>query len=311
MRVLILGAGALGSLVGARLSRTSAAVNLLTTNEAHARAIRRDGLRIRELDGSVSTYPLESYHRPEDVPGTADLALVLVKTPDTRKALEGAASLFGPDTVSLTLQNGIGNWEVLADTRGANNVLAGTTAQGATLVEPGLVRHGGDGPTYIGEPGKPPGSRVDNVVRLFNEAGLEAHPEDDVETRLWIKLMINTGINAVTAITGAPNGFVADNPHAREICREAVREAAGVARAEGIVLPEDIENRVLDVARATAANRSSMLQDVTRGRPTEIGAINEAIVERGGGLGIDTPVNRCLVRLIKAIETTSHKGDKS
>ncbi len=302
MNILIVGAGALGGLIGARLSRTRASVSLFSTDHGHMEAIRQRGLDIEELDGTVSNYRLSTYYEVDKLPPLPDLALVLVKTYATQDAVSLVHPICSPSTVFLTLQNGIGNWERIAEITGRQAVLAGSTAQGATLLGPGKIRHGGNGPTYIGEPGGPTSDRVRRIVEVFRESGLVTESTDDVERLIWEKLIINVGINAITGLTGIRNGFIAEMREAAELCRWAVEEAIAVARSKGFPIGEEMVQRVIGVARATARNRSSMGQDVDKKKRTEIDAINGAVVRFADEAGIATPVNRTLTSLLKVLE---------
>ncbi len=302
MNILIVGAGALGSLIGARLSKSRASISLFSTDRKHMEAIRQGGLVIEELDATVSNYRLAAYWDIDELPRRPDLALVLVKTHTTLKAVSLVHGICSPSTVFLTLQNGIGNWERIAEITGREAVLAGSTAQGSTLLGPGLIRHGGNGPTYIGEPGGPASERVERIVEVFRESGLTAEPSGDVERLIWEKLIINVGINAITALTGIRNGFIAQMQEATDLCSAAVEEAIAVARAKGFPIGSDMVRRVIEVVRATARNRSSMGQDVDKKNMTEIDAINGAVVRFGKEEGIATPVNQTLTSLIKVLE---------
>ncbi|MGD0397359.1 MAG: ketopantoate reductase family protein [Syntrophobacteraceae bacterium] len=302
MNVLIVGAGALGSLIGARLSKTHASISLFSTNREHMEAIRQGGLDIEELDGTVRNYRLTTYFEVDKLPRNPDLALVLVKTYATQRAVSLVHGICSASTVFLTLQNGIGNWEQIAEITGKEAVLAGSTAQGSTLLGPGLIRHGGNGPTYMGEPEGPTSERVRRTVDLFREAGLPAEPSEEVERLIWEKLVINVGINAITGLTGIRNGFIAEMQEAGELCRSAVEEAIMVAGSKGFPIGMDMVQRVITVARATGRNRSSMGQDVDKKKKTEIDAINGAVVRFGKEAGIPTPVNRTLTLLMKVLE---------
>ncbi|MCE5335138.1 MAG: ketopantoate reductase family protein, partial [Desulfobacteraceae bacterium] len=195
-----------------------------------------------------------------------------------------------------------GNWERIAEITGKASVLAGSTAQGATFLGPGRIRHGGNGPTYIGEPGGPASERVQRIVALFRAAGLVTEPSDNVERLIWEKLLINTGINAITGLTGIRNGVIAEMAEASGLCASAVEEALKVAHAKGFEISPEMVDRVIAVAKATGRNRSSMGQDVDKKKKTEIDAINGAIVAYGKELGIPTPVNRTLASLVKVLE---------
>lgn len=302
MHILVLGAGAIGSLLGARLSTTSARVTLLTIDREHVRAVQRNGLVIEELDGGTTIYKIPCYEDPRSIGEKADLVLVAVKTYATEKALSGIGSCCSPSTLFLTLQNGIGNWERIAGIVGREPVLVGVTAQGATLTAPGRVRHGGNGPTYLGEITGPPESRVEAIAETFRNAGLETFTSDRMEHLIWEKLLVNVGINAITALAGIRNGMIAELEPARKLCAAAVEEAVRVAAAKGFPIREDIVERVLSVARATAVNRSSMGQDVDKRKRTEIDAINGAIVKFAAELGIPAPVNWTLTHLVKTVQ---------
>ncbi|MDR3567541.1 MAG: ketopantoate reductase family protein [Syntrophobacteraceae bacterium] len=302
MNILIVGAGAIGSLIGARLSTTHASVVLFSTDRAHMEAVRTGGLKVEELDGTVRHFALNACFEVDKLPPNPDLVLILVKSHATRQALSLVQGLFAPSTVFLTLQNGIGNWEQISKIVGKRSVLAGTTAQGSTLLAPGMIRHGGNGPTYIGEPDAPISERVRNLVELFAKAGLVTEPGDQMQRLIWQKLIVNVGINAITAITGIRNGSVAELEEAAALCKAAVSEACVVAGLKGFPMGADSVDRVLSVARATALNRSSMGQDVDRKKRTEIEAINGAIVRFGKQVGAPTPVNETLTSLVKVLQ---------
>ena len=310
MHILILGAGALGSLLGARLSQADVGISLLTTDSQHVQAIRQGGLTVEELDGGTSCYRLSAHDDPRTLDDVPDLVLVAVKTHSIEVAVSSIIERCNADTLFLTLQNGVGNWERIAGLIGRDPILVGTTAQGATLLGPGRIRHGGNGPTYLGEPQGTPSPRVRLLVEKFQQAGLKAEARGGMEQLIWEKLHVNVGINAITALTGIKNGFIAATPMARELCRAAVEEAMQVARAKGFAMPDDMVDRVLAIAQATAVNRSSMGQDVDRQKRTEIDAINGAIVALGERFRVPTPVNRTLTQLVKVLEASYLGSDE-
>lgn len=311
MRILMLGAGAMGSLLGARLSKTEAEVILLGTDPVHTRFVRQFGVIVEEMDGTSHRYPLQCYDDPRNIQEKADLVIVMVKSYATREAVSSVVECCDSSTLFLTLQNGIGNWEQIADVVGKKSVLVGITAQGGTLLGPGRVRHGGNGSTFIGEIEGLPTERVNRLVKLFIDADLQTYAGEQMEQLIWEKLLINVGINAVTALTRISNGKIAELEAARSLSQKAVEEASRVAAAKGIFVPEGMVEKVFAVARATAINRSSMRQDVERGKRTEIDAINGAIVGIGEKIGIPTPVNRTLTQLIKILEATYSERSKT
>ena len=292
----------MGSLLGARLAKTAVDLSLFSTNREHMEAIQKDGLFIEELDGTVTSHRIPCFTGLSQIPAKPDLVLVVVKTYATEAAVSSVLPLRHPSTLFLTLQNGIGNWERIAALAGEKAVLAGSTAQGATLVGPGRVRHGGNGPTYFGEPKGPASDRARALAQMLKDAGLVADTSDNVEQLIWEKLIVNVGINAITALTGIRNGVIADLPVGSVLCRSAVEEAVRVAVARGFPIQPDMADRVLGVARATARNRSSMGQDADRKKRTEIDAINGAVAGFAEELKIDAPVNRTLTALVKVME---------
>ena len=300
MRIAVVGAGAMGSLFGGKLTAV-AKVTLLDPWVEHVSAMQRDGLHITELDGGKTTISVSATTDPSVVP-EADLAIIFVKAHATGQASQWASGFLASDGLALTLQNGVGNAETMAEVLGAGRVVAGVTSHGATLLGPGRVRHAGFGPTHIAARSEIAGKLAD-VAAVFEQAGFEVHLSDDLDSLVWGKLIINVGINALTGILRVPNGQLVEIPAAGELMAQAVEEAVAVCQAKGITLPYDEAlGRVQEVARATATNRASMLQDVLRGVPTEIGVINEAIVREGKRLGVPTPVNGFIVTTIRAIE---------
>jgi 2-dehydropantoate 2-reductase len=239
---------------------------------------------------------------PADI-GKADLVLICVKSPDTSSAANHAAPLVKENTVVMTLQNGLGNVERIAEAVGPEHVIGGTTSQGATLLDIGHIRHAGKGETTIGEINGKISERLQNLQKLFEECGFPTKLTDDLDGLLWSKLVINVGINALTAVSRMRNGKLIEYEGTRAVLRAAVQEAIEVASKAGIrLLFNDPVAKVEDVCRATAANISSMLQDVLRKRRTEVEYINGAVVRRAAELGISTPVNETLTRLVQTIE---------
>jgi 2-dehydropantoate 2-reductase len=300
MKVAVVGAGAMGSLFGGLLAEAGAEVCLLDIWVEHVEAVNKKGLRI-ESSGESRSLKVQATTDPRSI-GRADLIIIFVKSTHTRVAAETAKQMAGPDTFVLTLQNGMGNADIIADIIDPGMVLAGTTSHGATMLGPGEIRHAGSGPTVIGMWSGGKVDRARHIVDLFNSAGIETKTVDDVRFLLWNKLLINVGINAITALTGIKNGQILDLAITRTLSRAAVEEAMAIARAQGIEIPDDMVDQVFQVAKATDQNRSSMGQDVDHKRQTEIEAINGVVIREGRRLGIETPVNQTLTALIETLE---------
>jgi 2-dehydropantoate 2-reductase len=232
--------------------------------------------------------------------GEHTYALVLVKSWQTSRAAEQLRLCLTDDGIALTLQNGYGNLQILQEALGPRRAALGVTTTGATLISPGRVRAGGKGPIHL-----VPYNELEPLVSIFRNAGFEIEVSDDLDSLVWGKLVINAGINPLTAILGVPNGQLLEHEQATELMELAAEEAASVAKALGAQLPyEDPLAMVADVARKTGSNHSSMLQDIMRGAPTEIEAISGAIVQQGEQIGVDTPVNKVLWKLVCALVST-------
>lgn len=296
MRIAIIGSGALGSLFAARLSLV-AEVTMVGTWAAQLAAIEAGGLTLLAPEGPLRA-PLRVVRDPAKA-SPADVALILVKSYQTERAARFAATALAGEGFALTLQNGLGNREIVAATLGSERALSGTTSEGATVVRPGVVRHAGRGLTYVARP-EGDQEQVGALATLFEEAGFVTRLVADVERLLWDKLAINAAINPLTALLEVPNGFLIENDRARSVMEQAALEVAAVARALGITLADDESvRRARAVVLATAGNRSSMLQDVESGRPTELEAITGAVVSRAEGAGVAVPVNTALLRLLR------------
>lgn len=263
----------------------------------HVRAIRATGLRI--LGKTVKLARPRALTR---VPDNAmpDLVIVATKAYDTASAMRYLRA-FAKSATFLTLQNGLDNAEVIART--ATHVVAGTTAHGVTFVGPGEIRHAGVGETVIG-----PWANVDEgeLVRLrdlLEEAGIATRLTSDIRTELWAKVIVNASINPLAALAGVPNGRLVRDKRLYGVLEAVALEASAVAKAEGAAIdPGEILQRVVVVARRTAANRSSMLQDLDHGRKTEIDAITGAVLRAAARRRIPTPLNQTLYVLVKARE---------
>jgi len=297
----IIGCGAMGSLFGALLARAGHTVWMIDIHPERAHVMAANGIHVEAPGGDLHV-GVNATADPSTVP-PADYVLVFVKAYDTSAAADVAARLIGPQTTVVTLQNGLGNAEVLSDRFGPDRVVGGATAHGATEIAPGHVRHAGVGPTVIGAVMPKSTERARRLAVILTQAGFETEVTDDLPGAIWSKVVINCGINAVGALTRLRNGLLVEDSGASQVMRSAVEEAAAVATMKGITLAYcDPAERVEQVCRATAENINSMLQDVLRCRRTEVDAINGAISREGDEHGAATPVNDALAALVGAIE---------
>jgi len=287
MRVQVFGAGSLGALVGALLSRAGVETHLVGRERvvsAFDDCVRVEGVEDFVARPSVSTEPVE-----------ADVTLVTVKSYDTYDAAEDLAPAVGGDDVVVSLQNGMGNEEKLDEKLGAT-VLGGTATYGANMRErDDSVEYTGEGEVVVGDYTGGESTEAEHVAGTLE--GLKARATDQMDAALWEKLAVNCAINPTTALTRLTNGEAAER--APEVMRAAAREAAAVAHEKGVRV-EEAPERALEVARATAENESSTLQDARAGRRTEIDALNGYVVEEAEE--VPTPTNRTLAALVRATE---------
>lgn len=305
MKISIIGIGAMGCLFGSYLAPLSH-VTLLGHWPEQVAALQTNGLTVIDTSGQTRQIALSVATDPNQLP-PADLVIILVKSYQTEQAARLAANILAPKGIILTLQNGLGNVENITAVLPHIPVTLGITAQGATLIEPGLLRHAGHGPTYLAETAET-AVCLQKVAHLLQQAGLETHLVADARGLAWGKLAINAAINPLTALLNVPNGFLAHNPTARKFMMATAREVTAVAHALAIQLPYlDAAAQALVVAKATAANFSSMCQDVRNGRLTEIDAICGQVVYYGQQTGVPTPLNQRLLTLIRSQPCTQPK----
>lgn len=288
MNITLLGTGAMACLLGARLARQGD-ITLVGSWPEGLAALRAHGIRVDDGSGHQPV-PVRAVGLDEPSP-PAELVIVVVKAWQTARAAAQLPNRLAPNGAALTLQNGLGNLELLGPC-----AHLGVTTMGATLLGPGHVRPGGSGVTHIAGPAW--------MVDVFRQAGYETHAAEpgQVDSLLWGKLAVNCGINALTALLRVPNGELLRRPTAAALMAQAAEECAAVAAARGIALPyPSAAEAARGVAQRTAINRSSMFQDILRGAPTEIDAINGAVAQAGDALGVPAAVNATLWRLVRAV----------
>jgi 2-dehydropantoate 2-reductase len=268
---------------------------MLGTWQEGLEVIRKSGVRLISPDGPAEPVQVHATSDPSECEGVSK-ALILVKSWQTGRAAGQVASFLPGEGLALTLQNGLGNLENLGDVLGYDRIAQGVTTMGATLEAPGSVRAGGEGLTHIAHH-----PRIEGWAELFMQAGIKIDVTENVEELVWGKLAINAGINPLTALLEVPNGELIESDAATTLMHAAAQEAANVADALDIGLPFTNPARAVEeVARATAANISSMLQDIRRGAPTEIDAISGAIWKEGERLGVSVPISWTLWQLVRS-----------
>ena len=307
MKIGVLGAGALGCAIGGVLTEAGHEVWLINRNAAHVEAMTQRGLMLRTdgVDRTVRVRAVTSAVGVDSASRPADLLIVLVKSFHTEDAMRSAVSLVGPQTTVLSLQNGLGHEDVLAEMVGRDKLLAGKTYVGGTQLAPGHVIAGTRQKlTVIGELDGAVSARAKAIAAVFNAAGLDTTVSDNILGTIWDKLLVNVATGALSGITRLPYGELYQVPELEACAVAAVTEAMAVARACGVRL--SITNPV-DAWHMAGAGlpfefKPSMLQSLEKGSITEIDYINGAVVQQGARHGIPTPVNQTLVAAIKGIE---------
>ena len=300
MLVTMAGCGALGSLLASKMIEGGLRVQAFQRKGAHLDVLEEKGITIQtDRKGTRKSYPLEAVsHDPSRLEKTR-LMVVLVKSYHTSDIMP-ARSLLEDDGVVLTLQNGLGNAEILAEGFGDARVAAGITNYAAFRIGPGVIGWGGDGQIYLGPWKK--GSPVEWVCSVLSGAGLKVNCIDDPRPFLWKKVAINATINTLTSLTGLENGKLLNHGNLLTMMQNVCEETRLAASREGVALQgEELWQMVRDTMDLTATNRSSMLQDLEKGRRTEIESIAGKILELAQDEG-EFPYTRTLYNLIKAID---------
>ena len=306
MEIVVVGPGAIGCLFAAYLARAGGAVLLLDHRPERAKLLGERGITVESERGGFHVR-MQVTTKPAEIK-SAELLILCVKANSTADAAARLKGTISPQSHLLTLQNGLGNVERLGELFDSWRILAGATSHGATLLEVGRVRHAGYGEIWIGDTGGASPSlagraKLQDLAAILNGAGLQAQVVDDIEAVLWRKLVVNVGINALTAILGVPNGELLRIHECTSLMQGAVAEAVEVASYCGIQLKarEEIE-RVRAVCRSTSENISSMLQDVRRKKKTEIEQLNGVVVKMAASYGMTAPVNEVLTSLVRSLE---------
>ncbi len=302
MRVLIFGAGAMGSVFGGFLSRITD-VTLLGRNP-HAKAVREHGLRVSGIWGEHLFRP-DARTTLEDL-GLFDTAFITTKAYDTPTAVREVLPHLTPEGTVIAMQNGIGNEEAVADVVGRDRTMGGMAIFGAKLAAPGHV----EVTVYASECRVGPLAggleRAMKLAETLSRAGIPTLPTGEIVREKWMKAFYNIALNPLSAVLRVPYGFLGEHEETRGLMKSLLKEAFAVARAQGVELQMDWEEYFRYLLERqlppTAGHRSSMLQDLERGKRTEIDYLNGAIVGLGKRKGIKTPVNETIVRIVKALE---------
>ena len=303
-RVAVMGAGAVGCYFGGMLARAGALVTLIGRRE-HVEALAREGLFLDSVHFQERVAVAAS--TSADAARGAKLVLFAVKTVDSQSAARELAPHLDADAAVLSLQNGVDNVTQIKEAAGFDAIPAAVYVA-AHITAPGRVKHLGRGDLIIGDPagGARCKEEIERVAQIFARAGVPCRVSENIESDLWVKMVMNCAGNAVSALARSSYGRAARDPGVREVIAGAANEAVAVARAAGVRLPDgNLMEAGLKLAEVLGEATSSTAQDIARGKRTEIDSLNGYIVRRGRELGVATPINLTLYALVKLLETRS------
>ena len=310
--VVVLGAGAMGSLFGGLLAEGGLEVTLVDPWKEHIERIRKNGLQMVGFGGD-RFIPIAATCDAAEVT-SADIVFVQCKANFNAPAATSVQHLFSEntDTVAISFQNGLGNEEELAEYFGADRVLGGLTAQGANVEAPGIIRNHAELPSYIGEMAGGVSDRTRKIATILSAGGLPTEPSENIRQDIWRKLMANIAISAVSGITGLNIGQIFNQHLADDVSYAALDEAVAVANAAGVNLSaadaKEILGRIAG-PNGTPGNKSSLRVDIENERPSEIDYINGAVVKLGKKHKVPVPVNETLVTLVHGLQAQYLNAD--
>lgn len=304
-KVVVIGAGAMGSVFGGLLAEGGLDVTLVDVWRDHVDAINARGL-VMCGHGGERAIKVAATTEIASVTG-ADVVLFQCKATANAAAAGSARHLFTDGATAISFQNGLGNEEEIGGILGEGTVLAGLTAQAAMLEGPGRVRNFSDLPSYIGEPAGGVSARVEAIAERFSAAGLQTVPSASIMREKWGKLLVNIAFAGTSGMTGLTLGGVIAHPQLSHVARAAMEEAAAVAASDGIHLDPAERNAVFDkIMQADAANnKASLLADLAAGRPTEVDYIYGTAIRIGERNGVPVPTLKLLSALIKGKEAAN------
>jgi len=297
----VLGAGAMGSFFGGLLAERGLDVVLIDVWQEHVDNINAEGLRIVG-EGGDRRVKVRATSKPEEE-APVDVVFVQCKAAHTAGAIKGAAKMFTKDTIFISFQNGLGNEELVEELMGPGSVLGGLTAQGANIEGPGHIRAHTHLPTWIGEMDGKSSSRVAQLCSLFSEHNLPCQESQEIRKQIWCKLLYNLAVSPMSTLTDLSLREVFETPGSRAVADLLVREGLAVAAAEGVAIPAEEADHILEkVIASRQENKTSMCVDVLKKRQSEVDFINGRIVALAKRHGIQTPVNVAMVFFVKALE---------
>ncbi len=300
MKIAVIGAGAMGSIYGGRLSLENE-VYLVDTNPDVVRTINEQGIRLEENGEDVVFHP-KAVNDTKDLPAM-DLVILFVKALFSRSALEGNRTLIGENTYLLTLQNGSGHEDILGEFAPLDHIIIGTTEDQGTILGMAHIRHGGTGGTNLGMLCPDTEGMLPRLKETLDKCGFNGKIHENIQQLIWNKLFVNVALSAVTAILNVKMGFIAEDRFAAELSRQLLHEAVSVAKAMGLEADEDhLYKEIMETSKRVPEGITSICADLSNGRKTEVDTISGSVVRAAKKAGVPVPAHEFLVNMVHAME---------
>jgi 2-dehydropantoate 2-reductase len=298
VRIAIVGAGGVGGYFGGRLAEAGADVVFLARG-AHLQAMRANGLRIDSPHGNVHIPRVEATGDPAAI-GPVDIALFAVKMYDSEAAARLLPPIVGPDTAVIPLQNGVDGVDIVRRAIGPAHTAGGTVYVSAVIEEPGVIRHTAMDHLIFGELEGQRSPRLERLLHTCATAKFRSTLSDQIHVDIWTKFVRLSTFSGMTTVTRSPIGVIVNDPDLLAMLKAALREATQVAQARGVPVPEDSPDRVESAYKVMPPGaKSSMLEDLERGRPLELPWLSSAVVRIGEEVGVPTPIHRFIANVLK------------
>ncbi len=297
-KIAVVGAGGVGGYFGGLLAKAGLDVFFLARGE-HLKAIKKNGLKVESYRGDFDV-KMTASDDPAMI-GLCDIVLFCVKSFDTESMAERIKPLVGQSTVIISFQNGVENEEIIGNVLGSEKVMGGVAFIGSRIKAPGVILHTAAGSMTFGELEGGTSERGRGLLKLFENAGIEAILSENIKKAMWQKMVWNCGFNAITALSGSSVSQLLSVAEARQVVKDAMDEVLSVAKGLGVALREDLPGKTITHTEKQGEIRTSMLVDLENGRKVEIEALNGAVSRLGKKLGMPTPVNDTLYAALKVI----------
>ena len=299
MNIIVLGAGAIGSFFGGKLSIKNDVT--LIGRKQHIKEINHHGLQISGKTRVKRKIP--AVEHVDEINQSPELLILSVKSFDTLKAITQAKEIISKKTMVLSFQNGLNNIDQIKKVVPHEQIIAGITTHGVQFVKPGMIHHKGKGSTVIGELSGEKTKRIFQIASIFNDVGIPVQVSNHIKEDIWKKAIVNASINPLTAIFNCENGYLSKNPILTTMIQKITKESTEIAKKHGFLFTtEEMIEQTMHVIEQTEHNVSSMLQSIRQGKPTEINEINGAIAEKGRSQGCIVELNTLLAKMIKTMQ---------